>query len=108
MADSPGNSTTVHSGSQRGAEAAGAIKSGLTGLHGAGEAIRGNVNQAIDSAFNDKEGTAKNQHVAERGLREMDDGQYRGTGAGVTPADTRGEKVNRAIQGESTGTTARY
>lgn len=30
----------------------------------------------------------------------MHTGNYHGTGAGVTPADTPAEKVNRAAQGE--------
>ncbi|SLM36226.1 hypothetical protein LPUS_05713 [Lasallia pustulata] len=77
-----------------GADAANSLKKGLTGIHGAGEAIRGNINQFIDGAFNDKQGVAKNQSVADRGVREVESGHYQSHNAGVTPADTTREKLH--------------
>jgi hypothetical protein len=68
---------------------------------GTGEAIRGNVNAAVDSATGDHAAAARNQNVASRGVDEMEHGHYHGTGAGVTPVDTGRERVNRAAQGES-------
>jgi len=43
-----------------------------------GESIRGSFNQAVDTAFGDKAGEAKNEAVTEKGLHEMNEGQYRG------------------------------
>lgn len=43
-----------------------------------GESIRGSINQAVDTAVGDKAGEAKNEAVVEKGLREVDDGRYRG------------------------------
>ncbi|MCJ1248205.1 hypothetical protein MMC30_005422 [Trapelia coarctata] len=53
-------------------------KSVLTGVHGMGESIRGSFNQAVDTAFGDKTGEVKNEAVTEKGLNEMNDGEYRG------------------------------
>lgn len=74
-------------------------------LQGAGEAIRGTANSFADEVTNkgtatDAAAQTKNQNIAERGVDEMEHGHYHGTGAGVTPADTSREKVNRTIQGE--------
>jgi hypothetical protein len=49
----------------------------LTHVQGAGEAIRGTANQAVDEAFGDRQGAAKNQAVAERGFEAVDDGKLR-------------------------------
>lgn len=65
---------------------------------GVGEAIRGTINTAADSALGDD--TSKNQAVADRGVDEINSGRYHGTGAGVTPADTATERHNRTAQGE--------
>ena len=51
------------------------IKSGLKGLHGVGETVRGNINQAIDTAAHDQVGESKNQAVAAKGEREMARGE---------------------------------
>lgn len=80
-------------GASAGAETGRAVKSGLTNLHGIGEAIRGNVNQAVDETFNDKQGVAKNQAISERGINEVETGNYQSHNAGVTPADTNREKA---------------
>ena len=68
---------------------------------GTGEAIRGNINAAVDSATGDQASAARNQNIASRGVDEFEHGHYHGTGAGVTPADTDRERINRAAQGES-------
>ncbi|KAI9810900.1 MAG: hypothetical protein M1827_005759 [Pycnora praestabilis] len=77
-----------------------ALKQGISGIHGAGEALRGTVNQAVDTAFNDKSGEVKNQAVANKGLNEMSDGQYRG--------DTviKGEKLSGLTTAGSGTTTS--
>ena len=36
-----------------------------------GESLRGNVNLAVDSAFGDKQGEAKNQGVVNKGEAEI-------------------------------------
>lgn len=48
------------------------IKSVVKGVHGAGEAIRGNVNQFVDTIFNDKAAEAQDRAVTEKGLNEME------------------------------------
>jgi hypothetical protein len=70
-------------------------------IQGTGEAIRGNFNAAADSATGDHEAAARNQNIASRGIDEMQNGHYHGTGAGVTPIDTERERANRVAQGES-------
>lgn len=80
----------------------------LTTFHqrasGVGEAIRGTINTAADSALGSD--TSKNQAIADRGIDEVNTGRYHGTGAGVTPADTHAERHNRAAQGEYPSNTA--
>lgn len=65
---------------------------------GLGEAIRGNFNTFADSAVGTD--STKSRNVTERGMEEINTGKYQGTGAGVTPADTKAERVNRDLQGE--------
>lgn len=55
--------------------------------------VAGNINQFVDGAFNDKQGVAKNQNVADRGVNEVASGTYQSHNAGVTPADTTREKL---------------
>lgn len=86
-----------------GESAGNAIRKGVGLVHGAGEAIRGNINAFADRAVGSREGTAKNETVAQRGVDEMERGHYHGTGAGVTPVDTDRERANRVMQGEYDG-----
>lgn len=81
-----------------GDKAANTIKEGVTKIHGIGEAIRGNINSFADSITN-TDGT-KSRNATQRGMEEIQTGKYQGTGAGVTPADTSAERVNRDVQGE--------
>ncbi|KAJ9609349.1 hypothetical protein H2200_005676 [Cladophialophora chaetospira] len=53
------------------------IKSGLHGIHGAGEAIRGGAMEALDGVFHKKEGEAKNREIYERGAAEMRGTEHR-------------------------------
>ncbi|KAF9740266.1 hypothetical protein PMIN06_010411 [Paraphaeosphaeria minitans] len=89
--------TGTHTGEGLGA----AVKKGVGMVHGTGEAIRGNVNAAVDSATGDRESAHRQQNIAARGVDEFEHGHYHGTGAGVTPKDTDRERVNRYAQGES-------
>jgi hypothetical protein len=60
------------------------IKGAVKGIHGAGEVIRSTFNQAVDTAFSDKVGEAKNKAVAERGIKEVGAADRNfGTGHGV-------------------------
>jgi hypothetical protein len=61
------------------------IRKGVGMIHGTGEAIRGNVNAAIDSASGDKASAVKNQEIAQKGVDEWDRG-YRGHGT-LIPTD---------------------
>lgn len=47
------------------------FKSGLHGIHGAGEALRGGAMEALDGVFHKKEGEAKDHEIYDRGLAEM-------------------------------------
>lgn len=50
----------------------GDVKSALKGVKGAGDAIRGTVNESVDTAFQDGEGEALNKSVKEKGFANMD------------------------------------
>ncbi|KAF2753371.1 hypothetical protein EJ05DRAFT_505013 [Pseudovirgaria hyperparasitica] len=75
-ASAPGTHST--GASQTGGNIGQAIKEGATKIHGLGEAIRGNFNQAVDGAFNEQEGVTKNAGIAAKGVDEVEDGKYRG------------------------------
>jgi hypothetical protein len=61
---------------------------------GTGEAIRGNVNAALDQAGGDRVGVEKNTAIASKGANEIEHGYHRsGHGAGVTPVDTEREHL---------------
>jgi hypothetical protein len=51
------------------------LKSGLKGIHGIGESIRGVFNGAIDHAVHDKTGEAKDRAVLNQGEAEMQQGR---------------------------------
>jgi hypothetical protein len=55
------------------------IRKGVGMVHGTGEAIRGNVNAALDQASGDKASATRNQEIAQKGVDEWDRG-YRGHG----------------------------
>jgi len=57
-------------------EAAKGIKGAFAAVHGAGEAIRGTINSAVDDVANDREGVAKNNQVAGSGLDEIETGRF--------------------------------
>ncbi|KIW80856.1 hypothetical protein Z517_03879 [Fonsecaea pedrosoi CBS 271.37] len=47
------------------------IKSGLHGIHGAGDALRGGAMEVLDSVFHKQEGEQRNREIAAHGLAEM-------------------------------------
>lgn len=51
------------------------VKSGLKGIHGIGESIRGSINSAVDHAAHDTAGEAKNQAITNKGEAEMRQGE---------------------------------
>ncbi|KAJ9241860.1 hypothetical protein DTO166G5_936 [Paecilomyces variotii] len=63
--------TTGTSGSKTGG-----LKGALAGIHGVGESIRGSIGKAVDDAFGDKEGVAKNEAVTREGQREIQTGNF--------------------------------
>ncbi|MCJ1320821.1 hypothetical protein MMC15_006162 [Xylographa vitiligo] len=83
-------------GTAAGSNAAGkepldAVKSAIGDVHinliwnlqGMGETIRGTINGAVDTAFNDKAGEAKNRSIAAKGVAEIQDGELKGHGDGA-------------------------
>lgn len=58
----------VHNTSQ---SIVGDIKSGLHGIHGAGEALRGGAMEALDGVFHKKDGEVKDREIYDRGVAEM-------------------------------------
>src|ERR1700733_10884050 len=75
------------------------IKDTVKGIHGAGEAIRGTFNQAVDTAFSDKASEAKNKAVAEKGIKEVEAADRNfGTRHGV--------KIGGVTDGTTTGAGA--
>ncbi|KAJ9609135.1 hypothetical protein H2200_006906 [Cladophialophora chaetospira] len=52
-------------------EAVGGAKSVLKGIKGAGDALRGTVNESVDTAFGDGEGQVKNRAVEEKGEADI-------------------------------------
>ncbi|KAF2200704.1 hypothetical protein GQ43DRAFT_373167 [Delitschia confertaspora ATCC 74209] len=77
--------TGTHTGSSVGD----AVRKGVGMFHGAGEAIRGNINAAVDSASGDRDSAARQQQIASSGLNEMEHGHqphsHRATGVGHHP-----------------------
>jgi len=52
------------------------VRGVFSGIHGAGEAIRGNVLSAIDEAVGHNQGAARNENIARAGEQEMASGKY--------------------------------
>ncbi|MCJ1381791.1 hypothetical protein MMC17_004902 [Xylographa soralifera] len=70
-------------GSTTGKDSLDAVKSAVSGVHGMGEAVRGTINGAVDTSFDDKAGEAKNRSSAAEGVAEMQDGELKGHGDGA-------------------------
>jgi outer membrane murein-binding lipoprotein Lpp len=97
------------------------IKSGLKGIFGAGEALRGTVNEAADQALDTdvkhpaaQQSQLKNRSVAEKGKADIagadnmiarHEAKHQGTGAPVQSQPVEG---NHAFSGGATGTSGTY
>ncbi|KAF2661135.1 hypothetical protein K491DRAFT_478787 [Lophiostoma macrostomum CBS 122681] len=68
--------TTGSAGAHAGSNAGDALRKGVGLVHGAGEAIRGNINAAVDSAAGEREGVTKNESIASRGIDEIEHGHH--------------------------------
>ncbi|MCJ1476560.1 hypothetical protein MMC13_005226 [Lambiella insularis] len=77
---SPSSTAT---GSPVGGDALQTVKSAASGVHGMGEAVRGTMNDVIDTAFHDDKGQAKNQSIVAKGLAEMQEGELKGRSDGA-------------------------
>ncbi|KAF2748026.1 hypothetical protein M011DRAFT_525722 [Sporormia fimetaria CBS 119925] len=75
-------------GAHAGSSAGNALRKGVGMFHGAGEAIRGNINAAVDSAAGDKDAVARDEAIASRGADEMDRGHTHSHTATTAPATT--------------------
>jgi hypothetical protein len=89
----------------------GDVKSALKGIKGAGDAIRGSVNESVDTAFNEPEGKVHNQAIKEKGEADMQAADQRltqphaaGTNTGVKTGGLGG--TNSAAGGTTTGAGA--
>ncbi|PMD63415.1 uncharacterized protein K444DRAFT_661410 [Hyaloscypha bicolor E] len=67
---------TTTSSSNKVAQAGEFTKNMLAAAHGAGEKLRGEFNQGVDRTFNESEGIAKNERIANAGNSEMATGQF--------------------------------
>jgi len=47
------------------------LKTGFKGLHGAGDALRGNINGFIDHAFHDTKGEATDKEISQKGVEDF-------------------------------------
>jgi len=59
-----------------GHSAASGIKGVFAGIHGAGEALRGTVNSAVDEIAGDSHGKVKNDNITIGGVNEMESGNF--------------------------------
>ena len=59
-----------------GAGAGEKVKNVLAGIHGAGEAIRGEIGASIDRTFNEPQGVQKNEQIAQQGQYEAQSGKF--------------------------------
>ncbi|KAF2271818.1 uncharacterized protein EI97DRAFT_504707 [Westerdykella ornata] len=80
-------------GAHAGSSIGDAVRKGANVIHGTGEALRGNINAAVDSAAGDHQAVARDEAIAARGTDEMDRGHPRhhhpGTGtSGVSGSST--------------------
>jgi len=57
-------------------EGASGVKGVLAAVHGAGEALRGNFNAAVDRTFDEPTGAARNTAIANSGEGEIATGQF--------------------------------
>ncbi|AEO70965.1 7743999c-40b2-4b41-9829-ae2636671684 [Thermothielavioides terrestris] len=51
------------------------VRDVFSGIHGAGESLRGGLNAAVDKAFGSEAGVQKDDAIARRGEREMKAGR---------------------------------
>ncbi|KAL4816788.1 hypothetical protein BDW67DRAFT_161562 [Aspergillus spinulosporus] len=59
-----------------GENAGSGVKGAAAEIHGMGESLRGGLGAAVDRAFGDEEGVAKNRAVAQQGDHEMSTGRF--------------------------------
>jgi len=71
-----GTTGTTGSSNPAAKDAASGVKGAFAAVHGAGEAIRGTVNGAIDETFDKGHGTAKDDLVTRAGVNEMETGKF--------------------------------
>jgi len=64
-----GGASSPHSAAQ-------GIKGVFAGVHGAGEALRGTFNSAVDELAGDAHGKVKNDNITVGGVNEMESGQF--------------------------------
>ncbi|MCJ1453100.1 hypothetical protein MMC28_003445 [Mycoblastus sanguinarius] len=98
----PVSSTGDSAGAHAGTDFIKKAKTAVMGIHGIGEAIRGNANAAMDSASGDTEGVQKNEQIANKGVDQMDQARavegHSGahSGLGPEPASVaKGTKIGR-------------
>ncbi|KAI1610443.1 hypothetical protein EDD36DRAFT_326278 [Exophiala viscosa] len=77
----------------------GDVKSALKGIKGAGDTIRGTVNESVDTAFDDKQGQVENRAVKEKGEADVNAADQRLSGGNNTGLKTGG------VSGTTTTTT---
>ncbi|RVX70069.1 hypothetical protein B0A52_06241 [Exophiala mesophila] len=67
----------AESGQPKGGSVLGDVKSAIKGIRGAGDALRGQFNESVDTAFQDGVGEAKDKTIKERGIADMNQADTR-------------------------------
>jgi hypothetical protein len=77
------------------------LKSGIKGIHGIGESIRGSINGAVDYAAHDTTGEVQNRAVVNKGEAEMRQGEAavdKNRSAGNTTITTASAEMCKCIR----------
>ncbi|EXJ85553.1 hypothetical protein A1O1_05917 [Capronia coronata CBS 617.96] len=82
------------------------VKSAVKGVKGAGDTIRGTVNESIDTAFNEKEGETANRAIKEKGKTEMQAADQHFSEPGTAPPTGGLSGTKATASGTTTGAGA--
>ncbi|KAI9678762.1 MAG: hypothetical protein M1817_005819 [Caeruleum heppii] len=81
----PLGSHNAADGNQANKGSGGGLKGAMSGLHGAGEVLRGTLNQAVDTIAHNEKGARDNQAITQKGFDEIRGSQAHRQGASGVP-----------------------